>query len=1042
MDTVANMRISSTAARRDGMMCAVPDVAGTEPVRPGVAATEWLLATAKALQAEDPLRPVTLVVPAHQAGLALRRRMATEGYANVRFTILARLAESLGASRLSGEERTPLTAVTRAALLRGALQAAGGPLAGSSEHAGLVDLVAALARDLRRTADPAAAIERIKSTGTPTSRAAVATVAEYERRRAAAGLYDDVDLLDAAAQAVTAGAAGSALADMGAVIAYQPARIDAPEAAFLSALTQLAAVTIAETEPGADPVASLVTIAPDPVEEVRAAVRDLLAAAEGQRSVPLHRNAIVYRDADTYGPLLRDTLNEAGIPYTSLDGAPLGESIAARGLLGLIRLRDRDFTRAAVLGWLSGLPHTGGVLRNQARWDQLSRDAGVVRGVDQWRDRLTAFSDRKRERLGGLDREVEDATVEAHAAALERDIEDSQRIVEYVLAMDTATRTPQPQGWSGYVDWALRLRDEFLRSASSSPEEQEADQQLEETLRSLTEAAVIEPTVELHVFLRTLEDALAARRRPEGRAGRGVVIGPHRLLLGMDFDRVHILGAVEGSFAAALPVDPLLPGDPLNRRAEQERQERRDWLVALRVAPEATVSAPVVDIDGRTLYPSPWLLELLIDGDEPVSASAVRRSIATHPRLRYIRTAEHAVASATPLSLAERREAEAERYAGSNLVASALAKRDDLPLGRALRAARARRSSDLTDFDGNVAAVANLPLIARGLSETAQSATGVETWAVCPFRFLLGRVLTVSATQEPEDERWWRIDPGEKGTLIHGILQRFYGDVIAGGPGPSTHEGLRRIDELAAGAFADAEHRGVVGHPLAWENERAAILADLRTLLTKDVDDMRAASWTPSAVEQPFGYPDNPHSWPVVEVTLPDGSAVRLRGYIDRIDSRPGAHRITDYKTGKTKASDIDAAHRFDAGRKLQLPVYGTALRQHLVGRGEDADAVESRYWYISSGGGFSVVPLAVTTKEEGLLRDVLQDIDSGVRAGCFPQIPGEYQEHFADYKNCGFCDYGSLCPANRDVIAEGKEASPARLPFNALQPGGSDDAQ
>src|SRR5258706_9785705 len=106
----------------------------TERVRPGAEATEWLLATISELQSVDPLRPVTVVVPTNQAGLAVRRRIAARGYANVRFTVLARLAESLGASLLADGDKAPLTAATRAALLRGALMAAGGPLAQSADH--------------------------------------------------------------------------------------------------------------------------------------------------------------------------------------------------------------------------------------------------------------------------------------------------------------------------------------------------------------------------------------------------------------------------------------------------------------------------------------------------------------------------------------------------------------------------------------------------------------------------------------------------------------------------------------------------------------------------------------------------------------------------------------------------------------------------------------------------------------------------------------------------------------------------------------------
>jgi hypothetical protein len=47
---------------------AVADIAATESVRPGATGTEWLLATVSRLQSEDPLRPVTVIVPSYQAG--------------------------------------------------------------------------------------------------------------------------------------------------------------------------------------------------------------------------------------------------------------------------------------------------------------------------------------------------------------------------------------------------------------------------------------------------------------------------------------------------------------------------------------------------------------------------------------------------------------------------------------------------------------------------------------------------------------------------------------------------------------------------------------------------------------------------------------------------------------------------------------------------------------------------------------------------------------------------------------------------------------
>jgi len=269
------------------------------------------------------------------------------------------------------------------------------------------------------------------------------------------------------------------------------------------------------------------------------------------------------------------------------------------------------------------------------------------------------------------------------------------------------------------------------------------------------------------------------------------VIGPLRLLLGMDFDSVHILGAVEGTLPGTLPVDPLLAGDPLERRAQQEAQSRRDWLSALAAGDggEVVVSAPATDSEGRAVYPSPWLLELLAGDGTSLSATAVRTGTVTHPRLHRVGAA--VPGRGTSLHVGERREqdAAAAHRAGIDLSHTALARRDDLPLGRALETVRARRSDRLTEFDGNVAAVAGLPLIAQGLTGSSQSATGIQSWAACPFHFLMGRVLWVAGTEDVEDERWWQIDAAERGSLIHKILERFFGrsrPVAVRSPGPPT----------------------------------------------------------------------------------------------------------------------------------------------------------------------------------------------------------------------------------------------------------------
>src|SRR5260370_15910321 len=78
-------------------------------VRPGPSSLAWLSAKIIGLKGKDPLTPITVVVSSNHVGLAIRRTLARTGYANVRFGVMGRLVEPLGASDLASAGRSPLT---------------------------------------------------------------------------------------------------------------------------------------------------------------------------------------------------------------------------------------------------------------------------------------------------------------------------------------------------------------------------------------------------------------------------------------------------------------------------------------------------------------------------------------------------------------------------------------------------------------------------------------------------------------------------------------------------------------------------------------------------------------------------------------------------------------------------------------------------------------------------------------------------------------------------------------------------------------------
>jgi len=1031
-------------------------------LRPGRGAEAWLSAAVAELKGADPLGPLTVVVPNHYAKLALRRRLAAAGYANVRHEVIARVVESLGAPGLAAEGRVPLTAVTEEAAIRAALRAAGG-LGPQTEHRAVVSTLQALFRDLAEAGLDGERYGRLAARG-ELARVAMRAHDEYARLLAEGGFYDRAELCREAAAAVDRGGA-ALLADWGAFVVYLPTRLSAPELNLLNSLARAGRLEVglpwlddptADAEPRrwakaldlnwealpstdvARPSNPQVLVAPDAGEEVRAAVRRVISDLETD-GVPLHRTALVYSHQEPYQQLVRETLEAAKLPWVGLGGKPISESFAGRGLLGLLHLQGQRFSRGAVLNWLSSLPH-GGDGPSLTQWDRISRRAGVVRGIDQWSDRLQRKLDEDRATIEKLEKE-DDETTEPLRSYRRSEAAATEEMRRRIQDMDRRTRPPDAaSGWSGLASWALELRGRYIPAGKGwTADQQEGAQLVDETIGALAAAAPLDAEIEVGRFVETLEQALAARRRPEGKLGQGVVTGPVSALAGMTFDRVYFLGMTERAYPAPAPVDPIFPEDagedPLGRAERRLAGERMSYLGALAAAGRTVLCFPTHDTEQRPAYPARWLLDAVaaLAGRRigPAELRELRGSAEENPWLTSLVSTEAALRHGpVMLNLPERRVDEAREIVqgGGDLLRSAMAARDELPLGRGLTATAARASREFSEFDGNIATVAaGLNKLAGGLSRLHPiSPSGVETWASCPFRYFLGRVLEVEPTERPEDDESWAISAIDRGSLIHAILEEFFRRLLAEGR-PAIGEAYTLADrelleQIARQHFQRVESLGQTGYRLAWLNEQTAIQLDLRTVLAKDEEFRAGIAVRPEFFEQGFGWAEG---WPAAEVALADGTVVRLRGYIDRVDLGEGEAYVTDYKTGSNYGQRDFEADPVVAGTKVQLAVYSNAVRRFLEAEGRTAGQVTASYWFISTKGKFQRIEVSESEAADQRLSEIMGVVNEGLTAGAFPQVPGEDQGGIPKrpaFSNCVFCDYNRICPTGRDQIRERKK--------------------
>ncbi|MGI8607991.1 MAG: PD-(D/E)XK nuclease family protein [Candidatus Dormibacteria bacterium] len=1024
---------------------------------PGDQADAWVADRVRARP--NPLSPLTFIVPTLHSGRALRRGLAPIGYANVRSAIAAQVAESLGAASLAARGLSPTTPATQDAAIRNAIEVEAMVFGITARHPATVRTLRRLFQRFRDLELSAPDLDRIAISG-EMARASVAVYRRFREVTQGANLYDRTDLFLSAID--TLPTTGSLLAEWGELVLWYPTDLSSPARRFIAAIAEdrdLALVLSPSSSPQVRdhfarqwqiqpdhlprPNTPRLVVALDAADEATAVAREVIAGMDD--GVRLDRIAVVYRESDLYGSLLRDTLVRAGLPYSGLDGRPLSLSLPGKALLALLRMRQRNFDRPSVVEFHGLVPHGHGDEISVADWERLSRKAGVVAGAAVWQTRFGRLRDETNDQLREIRGEADPSA--ARISRLERQLVVIENIVRRMKKLVDRINPPEPVSWGALCQWASKLFDEFVVAQREWDErDSEARELIASEISGLRAAGPLESAAALGPFIDSLTEVLESRTQTEGRLGIGVVVGPISSIAAMSFDRVYVLGVTEQSFPAAPPADPVLPlgeeSDLLGNRARHQALERLYFESALMAAGDGkvTLTFPRWDAGSRPVYPSAWMVDLAsAQSGEILRSGNLRAPVAGKSPVADSRDLGSARAA---LNLADFRLLNAP--IGAALATSSLAIRTDLPLGRNLEAWAARRSTDLTEYDGCLDdASESSQRIRDGLSNMRISPTAIEQWAACPFKYFLGRWLRVEPTELPEDAQDWSLSPLDKGSLVHTVLERFFADMVSANqmmPGYAyTEADIADLERIADEEIAKLEGQGKTGLLLAWENERAVLLQDLRTFLEKDEAE-RGDGYVPRFLEQPFGF-ESPDSWPPLAVTVADGRQVELRGRIDRIDVQEGNGgferlKVLDYKTGRAGKEPAED-DRLAAGKQLQLAAYTRAAETWLASQGLSATEVQAAYWYISRKGEFTFVR---TRLDDGLREkfdEAVQIVDESIRSGCFPQVPGgeTMRPGKTSWDNCIYCEYDHICPAGRDQLYERKREDPISALHARLAP-------
>ena len=709
----------------------------------------------------------------------------------------------------------------------------------------------------------------------------------------------------------------------------------------------------------ADGAAELVT-APGEAAEARALVRRLLR--EAARGVPFEEMGVILPRPETYAPLFTDLLTRVGVPHRLHPSLPLRFGRAARSLLLLFRCRGLG--RPAVMELLTFAPIPFAELLGPdaeavpARWDHLSREAGIVSGLSRWILGLRAWAEAERE-----------------AAEAERDEDRRSRRLSHVADAEALLRVVELLGGTldglageaPWPEWVERLRtvvDQWI-----GPErDREA---VLEVIADLGGLGSVSSRARWDEVEQVIEARFEWERLPlEPQEGGAVHVGALDAMAGLPFRVVAIPGLAEGGYPGVFRPDPFLLDSerlalgvqesrhpeggvppapegsavppPSSSRAPRSRRSVGSQLsLSFSQSPEegrpAVPGSATYSLSGSMPTTQDRLLEARRLFHRAVS-QATERLFLSYPRADARTGRERlpslffAAAASTlagrPLAGAELEslvvEDDFDRLPLEDAVDAG--ERDRLRLRRDETAAtaiaagsaffrqsrlasQARWSGRLTRYDGLVVGEGDEDLAARLDPLRARfpiSASRLATYARCGFLHLLQNVLRLQPAPEPEERR--RLEPLERGDLFHRVAERYLRERRDQGELPvrTTEAARARLAEMAEEALEGL----VAGSPprftLLWQREKRRFHETVQAWLSREA--AVAERSTPAHFEVSFGLgkerdEEEPHDPEPLEIDLGDGRTLRVSGKIDRIDRRADGLVLSALYTVETFSS-------------------------------------------------------------------------------------------------------------------------------------------
>lgn len=756
--------------------------------------------------------------------------------------------------------------------------------------------------------------------------------------------------------------------------------------------------------------------AADPVSEAEEIARRILEL--GRDGVPFDRVAVLHQQGSAADERIAAALARAAIPVWRIGGEPVARSApgrAARDLLRILLTDGEQLERVSLIDALAqpGLadPLTIGdaeVVRRPEQWERVADAAGLIRGWQAMQGQLGQWLDANRERAGAAE---------------------GLSIVIADLA-SRAERVSQARSWSEAGTVLADTLSTYLRhdSADGGEPSQSSREMTVEVVWRLSEldqhALDYRPNIALSATLRALDGAvLRDRNRLIGGVNVGAANGPAR---GIRYDAVFVAGCAERVFPAPGRQDPLLPDElraAINRRvpgalplqSERAASDRHVFRL-LRQAARRRFTASWARRTSAIGGPSRASSLLLEAAAEPVNAEDRPAALESEQELidrgRLLRLPS-GVSGVTPrteqvesgdwtpvLRALDERELRVALLSAPGVRLGSLLPTLWPSAEFAIHATQSRNEPYFTEFDGQLRMPPDWDPLSR-----EWSASALEMYVRCPYRFFLSEMLGVESVSE-------RSDTGgvSRGRLIIRTLRRWESEWLRESSEAQRPTWLEftsdgdRLVALAGRILSDARARGLLGPDAVADQVEQEIADDLDQVRRREVADARDG-WRPVEILRP--YED-------ASLGIGGGRSLRLRGQLERIDSHAdGRLRAVRYEAGSLDPG----IEGFRNGRVLDPVADLSALLPRLRQEGVGIDRAEVVLRSVSADGEFASQTLrgsdftrrgspSAPAAADDLIQTFGTIID-GIGVGSFIANVGH---PLARRPNCRRCPYEPAC--------------------------------